>query len=47
MTETNGETKARLVARGFEKDSPLPRNSPTVGKGAMRIFLKIAASQKW
>ena len=40
MTEKNGEIKARLVARGFEEDFPLPRNSPTVGKGAMRIFIK-------
>ena len=47
ITEKNGETKARLVACGFEEDFPLPRDSPTVGKGAMRIFLTIAASQKW
>ena len=47
ITEKNGETKARLVARGFEEDFPLPRDSPTVGKGAMRIFLTIAACQKW
>ena len=32
---------------GFEEDFILPKNSPTVGKGAMRMVLAIASSMKW
>ena len=36
ITNKNGQTKARLVVKGFEeKDLEIPRDSPTVGKGAM------------
>lgn len=48
ITSKEGKTKARLVVRGFEeKDLEIPRDSPTVGKGAMRIFLSIAGLEQW
>jgi hypothetical protein len=47
MTTKDGKTKARLVARGFEEKVFIPKDSPTVGKGALRIFLSIAASKNW
>ena len=41
-------TRARVVVRRFEeKDLEIPRDSPTVGKGAMRLFLSVAALEKW
>ena len=33
--------------RGFEEDFIMPRDSSTVGKGAMRTALAIVASMKW
>ena len=39
ITNKEGQTKARLVVRGFEEEFKMPRDSPTVGKGTMRIFL--------
>ena len=48
ITTKDRNTKARLVVRGFEeKDLEIPRDSPTVGKGAMRLFLSVAALAKW
>ena len=48
ITTIDRNTKATLVVRGFEgKDLEIPRDSPTVGKGTMRLFLSIAALQKW
>ena len=47
ITTKNNQTKARLVVRGFEEDFILPRDSPTVGKGSVKIFLAISASMKW
>ena len=47
ITNKDGQAKARLVVRGFEEDFILPRDSPTVGKGAMRTVLAIASSTKW
>lgn len=48
ITCKEGKTKARLVVRGFEeKDLEIPRDSPTVGKGAMRTFLSIAGLEQW
>ena len=32
---------------GEEKDLEIPRDSPIVGKGAMRLFLSVAALEKW
>ena len=48
ITNKEGKTKARLVVRGFEeKDLEIPRDSPTVSKGSMRLFLSIAALKQW
>ena len=48
ITTKYRNTKARLVVRGFEERGlEIPRDSPTVGKGAMRLFLSVAALQKW
>ena len=38
ITDKEGQTKARLVVRGFEEEFMMPRDSPTVWKGTMRIF---------
>ena len=44
ITNKDGNTKARLVGRGFEEqDLEIRKDSPTVGKGAMRMFLSIVA----
>ena len=34
------------MVRGFE-DMEIPKDSPTVGKGGMRMFLSIAALKQW
>lgn len=47
ITNKDGQTKARLVVRGFEEEFIMPRDSPTVGKGTMRIFLAIASIENW
>lgn len=48
VTTKDGNTKARLVVRGFEeKDLEIPRDSPTVSKGAMRLLLSIASLEQW
>ena len=47
ITERNGQTKARLVVRGFEEEYDMPRDSPTVGKGTMRTFLTFSAANQW
>ena len=39
--------KARLVARGFEDDEDVRRDSPTIGKSAMRTIMTIAAYKRW
>ena len=41
------ETRARLVARGFEEESEVPSDSPTVDKANLRIILVVAASAGW
>nr|XP_034319149.1 uncharacterized protein LOC109620710 [Crassostrea gigas] len=47
LTGKDTSTRARLVARGFEEHSFIPSDSPTVGKGAIRIFLAVAGSKRW
>ena len=48
ITNKDGNTKARLVVRGFEEqDLEIRKDSPTVGKGAMRMFLSIVALEQW
>ena len=41
------EVRARLVARGYEDEQHYPKDSPTIGKGAMRTVLAITASKGW
>ena len=44
----NIETKARLVARGFEEDtSHLQKDAPTCSTEAVRLTVSIASSRKW
>ena len=47
ITNKEGQTKARLVVRGFEEDFMMPRDSPTVGKGTMKIFLAVSSINNW
>ena len=41
------ETRARLVARGFEENVTANKDSPTVGRVAVRVFLSLCASKCW
>ena len=48
LTCKDGKHKARLVVRGFEeKNLEIPVDSPTVGKGAMRLFISLATLENW
>ena len=48
ISNKDGKTKARLVVRGFEeRDLEIPRDSPTVGKGTMRLLISVAALENW
>lgn len=47
ITNKDSKVKARLVVRGFEEATLAQSDSPTVGKGTMRIFLSVAAMNKW
>ena len=48
LTCKDGKHKARLVVRGFEeKDLDIPVDSPTVGKGAMRLFISLPSLENW
>lgn len=47
LSEKDGKVRARLVARGFEERLFIPSDSPTVGKGALRIVLTVAAYKVW
>ena len=46
ITKKNGNIKARLVVRVFEEELMMRRDSQTVGKGTMRIFLAIVSRNK-
>ena len=41
------EVRARIVARGYEEDKELSKDSPTVAKNNIRILLILAASKDW
>lgn len=41
------EIRARLVARGYEEECIVQKDSPTMCKSTLRLFLTIASSQKW
>ena len=45
MTENGRITKARLVVRGFEEESNVKSDSPTVHKESLRLFLSVASTQ--
>ena len=48
LTCKDGKHKARLVVREFEeKDLEIPVDSPTVDKGAMRLFISLATLENW
>ena len=47
ITKKEAKTKARLVVICFEEEFIMQRDSPTVGKGTMRIFLAIVACKNW
>ena len=47
LTVKNDKVKARLVARGYEEQALVRRDSPTVAKIGIRILLAIAASNMW
>ncbi|XP_053390667.1 uncharacterized protein LOC128553511 [Mercenaria mercenaria] len=47
ITSKNEQTKARLVVRGFEEDFSMQSDSPTVGKGTMRMFLANTSINNW
>ena len=47
MTRKGDGVRARLVARGFEEENTMPKDSPTVARSTLRLFLSICASQNW
>lgn len=47
LWEKGSEIRARLVARGYEDEQCYPKDSPTIGKSAMRMVLAITASKGW
>jgi len=47
VTNKDKQVKARLVARGFEEEYLMSSDSPTIGKGAIRMFLSICSSHNW
>ena len=47
LTRKGEEIRARLVARGFEEEVDIQKDSPTIGRSTLRLFLTIAASEKW
>ena len=47
LWKKDGEVRARLVARGFEDEGSYRKDSPTIGKSAMRVLLAVAASKEW
>ena len=47
ITKKAGQIKARLVVRGFEEEFMMRKDSPTVVKGTMRIFLAIVSCRNW
>ena len=47
INNKDGVTKARLDVHGFEEEYLIQKDSPTVGKGALRVFLSTAWRQNW
>ena len=47
LSKKGDETRARLVARGYEEDKSVPKDSPTLSKSSLRVILTIASSRSW
>ena len=47
LSKKGSETRARLVARGYEEEHDIPSDSPTLSKAGMRIIVALAAAQDW
>ena len=47
MSNKGDEVRARLVARGYEDNQEIQKDSPTVGKSTMRIIMAISAAEHW
>ena len=47
LWQKGDEVRARLVARGYEEEGDVRKDSPTTGKSTMRLFLTITASKGW
>ncbi len=47
VTDKGDKKKARLVARGFEEQSLIQSDSPTVAKSVIRVFLALCAYFGW
>ena len=43
----NNEVRARLVARGYEEDDDIPKDSPTLAKSTLRTILCLSSSFSW
>ena len=41
------KVRARLIPRGYEEESKIQKDSPSIGKSTMRIFFAIAAREGW
>ena len=47
LSKKGSETRARLVARGFEEEEDIPSDSPTLSKAGLRVIISLAASLNW
>lgn len=47
LTEKEGEIRARLTARGFEEESNVRSDSPTVKSTSLRFLMTMATTNKW
>ena len=47
LWQKGNEVRARLVARGYEEEGDVCKDSPTIGKSTMRSLLTTAASKGW
>lgn len=47
MSNKDSGVRARLVARGFEENDEIPKDSPTLAKSSLRTLLTISAAHKW
>ena len=45
--KSSGEKRARLVARGFEEETSIQSDSPTVTKTVIKLFMALCVSFQW